>query len=67
MNPINQEQEVSTSSYTSLTVRQRLAQSAERAQEEVLRIDKLEHTIPAKLLDLTPDQVWEKYGFHIHF
>jgi len=64
MNLISQEQSVS---YTPMTVRQHLAQSAERAQDEVLRIAKLEHTIPAKLLDLTPDQVWEKYGFHIHF
>lgn len=67
MNPPNQEQVVGVSSFTPLTVRQCLAQSAEHAQEEVLRIAKLEHTIPAKLLDLTPEQVWEKYGFRIYF
>lgn len=49
------------------TIRQRIAQGFERHQEQLARLAKLEHTIPAKYLDMTPDQVWEKFGFSIHF
>ena len=49
------------------TIRQRIAEGLERHQEQLARLAKLEYSIPAKYLDMTPDQVWEKHGFSIHF
>jgi len=66
MNSINQAQGVDTFR-NDKTIRERIAEGFERHQEQLARLAKLEHTIPAKYLDMTPDQVWEKYGFSIHF
>lgn len=49
------------------TIRERIAEELESHQEVMARLAKLEHTLPSKVLDLTGTQVWEKYGYHIHF
>lgn len=49
------------------TIRERIAYGISSRQEEVARFAKLEHTIPSHWLDMTPYQIWEKFGFSIHF
>lgn len=56
-----------TSIFKERTIREELANQITAAQDNLVRLTKLEHTIPARYLEMTRDQVWEKFGFHIHF
>lgn len=49
------------------TIRERIAIQLADAQDRVTQLSKLEHTIPARWLDMTSDQIWEKFGFHVAF
>lgn len=52
---------------TPRTIRQEISEQADSLQEQLARLAKLEHTLPAKWLSMTREEVWEKAGIHIHF
>ena len=57
----------SINEYKEPTLRERIAHNLAEAQDRVTQLSKLEHTLPARWLDMTGDQIWEKFGFHVHF
>lgn len=63
----NQEPVSSISARTSPTLREEIANDIANAQDRLTRLAKLEHTIPARWLDMTREQVWEKFGVSLHF
>lgn len=49
------------------TLREDIANAMEEHQDAIARLAKTEHTLPARWLDMTREQINEKHGIWIHF